>query len=256
MEREQPKQLDWQELIETALTMPGNMSDTYCRFYNYSFLNQCLLLMQGVHEPVATYKRWQAIGRQVLKGSKAAVIIRPITITRKNEDDEVESAFTRFKPVKCLFTYSQTEGDEFPPAEVPGWDLDTALSKLNIRRVPFLELDGNVQGISWGRNFAINPDPLGTTYHELGHVVLGHTEPDKAKQYALHRGVYEFQAEATAYLTMHELGVMGEEQASESRAYIQGWIRDERPGDAAIRQVFGATDQILRAGRQEIATIA
>jgi hypothetical protein len=49
---------------------------------------------------------------------------------------------------------------------------------------------------------------------------------------------------------------MGEEQASESRAYIQGWIRDERPGDAAIRQVFGATDQILRAGRQEIATIA
>jgi hypothetical protein len=36
-----------------------------------------------VREPVATYKRWQAIGRQVLKGSKAAEIVRPITITRK-----------------------------------------------------------------------------------------------------------------------------------------------------------------------------
>ena len=50
--------------------------------------------------------------------------------------------------------------------------------------------------------------------------------------------------------------MMGEEQASESRAYIQGWLRTECPSDVAIRQVFGATEQILRAGRQEIATIA
>jgi antirestriction protein ArdC len=246
------RELDWQALIETALTAPGHMGNTYSRFHQYSFMNQLLLLMQGVEGPVATYQRWKAIGRQVLKGSKAAEIVRPITITKKNDDGEVESSFTRFKFVRCIFGYNQTEGEELPPVETPGWDLDTALGRLDIRRVPFRELDGNIQGFSWGRNIAVNPvatDPLGTTHHELGHVVLGHTEPDKAAQYATHRGIFEFQAEATSYLTMHELGVMGEEQASESRAYIQGWICDERPNNLAIRQVFSATDQILRAGR-------
>jgi hypothetical protein len=192
--------------------------------------------------------------QQVLKGSRAAEIVRPITVTRKNDDGEVEATFTRFKPVRCLFTYSQTDGEELPPAEMPGWDLDRALDTLNIRRAPYTLLDGNIQGLSWGRNIAVNPvatDPLGTTYHELAHVVLGHTEPDKAAQYAVHRGIFEFQAEATSYLTMHELEVMGEDLASESRAYIQGWIRDERPNDLAIRQVFVATDQILRDGRPE-----
>src|SRR6266567_831963 len=70
--------IDWGKIIETALTTPGNVGNTYNRFYEYSFLNQIYLRMQGVQEPVATYKRWQAIGRQVLKGSKAKEIIRPV----------------------------------------------------------------------------------------------------------------------------------------------------------------------------------
>jgi hypothetical protein len=249
----QHREVDWQALIETALTAPGSIGSTYNRFYTYSFLNQILLLMQGVQEPVATYQRWKDIGRQVLRGSKAKEIVRPITVKKKDEDGEVEGTFTRFKLVKCLFKYSETEGDELPPAETPGWDLDTALNELNIKRVPFTMLDGNVQGFSHGREIAINPvatDPLGPTYHELGHVVLGHTEPARLTEYGTHRGVMEFQAEATSYLTMHELDVMGEDQASESRAYIQGWLQRERPSDVAIRQVFVATDQILRAGIQ------
>jgi N-terminal domain of anti-restriction factor ArdC len=191
------RELDWQSPIETALTAPGSIGNTYSRFHQYSFLNNLLLRMQGVEGPVATYDRWRSVGRQVLKGSKAAEIVRPITIAKKNDDGEVESSFTRFKFVRCIFGYNQTEGDELLPVETPGWDLNTALGQLDIKRVPFRELNGNVQGFSWGRNIAINPvatDPLGTTYHELGHVVLGHTEPDKATQYVLHRGVYEFQA--------------------------------------------------------------
>jgi len=37
--------------------------------------------------------------------------------------------------------------------------------------------------------------------------------------------------------------------ATHSRGYIQGWLKDERPPDKAIREVFSATDQILKAGR-------
>jgi hypothetical protein len=173
------RELDWEALIETALTAPGNLGSCYSRFHQYSFLNNLLLLMQGVEGPIATYDRWRSVGRQVMRGSKAAEIVRPITITKKNDDGDVESSYTKFKFVKCIFGYNQTEGKELPPAETPGWDLDTALLELDIKRMPFRELNGNIQGFSWGRNIAINPvvtDPLGTTYHELGHVVLGHTD--------------------------------------------------------------------------------
>ncbi|TMD69892.1 MAG: DUF1738 domain-containing protein, partial [Chloroflexi bacterium] len=74
--------IDWGKVIEEALTAPGNLGDTYNRFYQYSFFNQMLLRLQGVNEPVATYKKWQELGRQVLKGSRAKEIVRPIFAKR------------------------------------------------------------------------------------------------------------------------------------------------------------------------------
>lgn len=68
-------------------------------------------------------------------------------------------------------------------------------------------------------------------------------------EYSTHRGVFEFQAEATAYLSMKELDRLDEATATRSRGYIQDWLKGERPPDKAIRQVFAATDQILKAGR-------
>jgi N-terminal domain of anti-restriction factor ArdC len=67
--------IDWRATLAEALNAPGALGDTYTRFYNYSFLNQIRLMMQGVCEPVATYKRWQELGRQIRKGSKAKVVL-------------------------------------------------------------------------------------------------------------------------------------------------------------------------------------
>ena len=103
-----------------------------------------------------------------------------------------------------------------------------------------------------GKDIAINPfavHPNKTLMHELGHVVLGHTTPDMLEQYEQHRGIFEFQAEAMAHLTMNELGQLTDEMATHSRCYIQDWLRGERPPDKAIRDVFTATDKILKAGR-------
>lgn len=250
---ETTREIDWQALIETALTAPGHLGNVYNRFYSYSFMNQMLLLMQGVQEPVATYKRWQAMGRQVVKGAKAKEIVRPITVTRKNDDGEVEASFLRFKAVKCLFTVSQTEGDPLPPApELPEWSLPRALKQLDIREVPYQLLDGNTQGYSVDRRYAINPvavHPFKTTLHEVSHITAGHTVPEKLAEYLGHRGVYEFEAEGSAYLVANELQVLPEEQASGSRAYIQTWLQGERPAETSIRRVFATTDAILRAGR-------
>jgi antirestriction protein ArdC len=250
------RELDWTKMIEVALTLPGSTGDTYCRFYEYSFLNQILLAMQGVREPVATYKAWQSLGRQVRFNEKAYRIIRPIVVKRTREDaqgEEHEVAYRRFKEVACLFAVSQTDGDELPPVEPKGWDLPAALAALNVEQVPYESADGNMQGYSSERTFAINPvavNPTHTTFHELAHIVLGHTTADKLALYIAHRGVFEFEAEATAYLVMHELGLLDEAAASHSRAYIQGWLSGhEAPSDAVIRQVFQAVDKILKAGR-------
>lgn len=237
--------------MEEALTMPGRISSIYSRFYPYSFNNQVLLWMQGVTEPVATFKRWQEMKRQVKRGSKAKAILRPITIKLKDElDDQGQpKQLTKFKLVNCLFGASETEGDELPEYVPPTWSEEKAFAELDIKRAPFEMLDGNVQGYSFGRNVAISPVaayPVKTLFHELGHVVLGHTVGKQGEEY--HRGIAEFQAEATAYLCMNDQGLTEHFDAAASRGYIQSWLKGETPPDAAIREVFKAVDVILRAG--------
>ena len=238
--------------MEEALTVEGNIGNVYNRFYSYSFLNQIYLRMQGVREPVATYKRWQALGRHVVKGTRAKEVWRPIFVKRETEDGDIEERLTGFIRSRSVFALSDTAGAELPPVVLPHWDLNHALGKLAIRLVPFEELNGNVQGYSAGRDIAINPvavHPTKTLFHEMGHVVLGHTVADSASEYATHRGIMEFQAEATAYLTMNELEQLDAATASHSRGYIQHWLKTETPGEREIRLVFAATDAILKAGQ-------
>jgi len=244
--------LDWGELMKEALEMPGQRGNTYNRFYTYSFLNQLALSMQGVAEPVATYKRWQEMDRQVLKGSKAKAILRPVMFSKENEFGIKEQRIGGFKWVRCLFTLSETEGEDLPPYEPPEWSRARALASLAIQEIPYTNIVGNVQGYSTNREFAVNPIaayPLKTTIHELGHIVLKHTVAEPEARTANHVGIGEFQAEATAYLTMNELGARDQMDPAESRAYIQTWLGKDRPDDSQMRAVFTATDQILKAGR-------
>lgn len=249
---------EWSELLETALTMPGSMGSTYNRFYNYSFGNQILLFMQGVEEPVNTYKRWAAMNRQVLRGSKAKAIMLPLITKVRNDEGELEQRVTGFKLMNCLFGLSETEGEELPPYEPAEWSKERALGALGIREVAFQHPNGNTQGYSIGNEIAINPVaayPFKTLWHEMGHVVLKHTTDEGLEVYQEHRGVQEFQAESVAYLGMNELGATDQFDPSESRAYIQHWIRKERPPEPSIRQVFTATDRILSAGRAALSSL-
>ena len=241
------------ELMNEALTAPGRMSDTYSRFYEYSFSNQLWLRMQGAREPVASYKRWQSLGRQVVKGASGLYVLRPITIKSKMEVDEKgqPKTYTKFKPVKGAFVYSQTEGEPLEEPEPREWCKERALGALGIKSVAFTDLNGNTQGYSFDRNVAINPVakyPLKTLWHEVAHIEAGHTAPGVIEQYEQHRGLYEFEAESTAYLGMHELELDEYMNPAESRSYIHSWLRGETPPDSSIRKVFKLTDLILKAG--------
>lgn len=225
------------------------MSDTYNRFYNYSFTNQILLYMQGVNEPVATYKRWQEMDRQVKKGSKAKEIIRPIAY--KNKDTE-EMEIKGFHFVKCLFGLSETDGEELPPPEIKAWQYYTALNKLGITEIDFTMTNGNIQGYATGKQLAINPvatDKTATQLHEIAHIVLGHTNKENQSEYTTHRGIKEMQAETVAYILQNELYLAEPSALSESRAYIQGWLKDTTVPDIAIKEILRAVDKIIKAGK-------
>jgi hypothetical protein len=104
---------------------------------------------------------------------------------------------------RTTFPYSNTEGPEVEWPELPEWDWQDALAALDIEQVPFQMIDGNTQGYSFDRKVAVSPVavyPVKTAFHELAHVMLGHTTAAApADGEALCRGVREFQAEAVAY---------------------------------------------------------
>ena len=143
-----------------------------------------------------------------------------------------------------MFGLSDTDGDELPAVEVPGWDADAALAGLGIDRVPFADLDGNKQGYSYedeqGRYLAINPTaayPVKTLAHELAHLVLGHCKADDHT----HRGVEEFEAEGFAYLVCKELELISWDSA-ESRIYIQTLLGGTEATEEHIQRIFAAAD--------------
>ena len=185
--------IDWRATLTEALNAPGSLGTTYTRFYNYSFLNQIRLMMQGTREPVATYNRWVELGRQVRKGSKAKAVLAPIMVSRDAKDANGNAVIgsdakprkrqilVGFRDSRTVFGYSDTDGDDLPPEALPGWDTETALAALGVDRVAFNMLNGNAQGFSFqdhdGRHLAINPTaayPARTLLHELAHLVLGH----------------------------------------------------------------------------------
>ena len=209
-------------------------------------------MMQGVHEPVATFKRWQEIGRQVRKGSKAKMVLAPIMVSRTEDDKNGQTVkrqiLVGFRDSRTVFSLSDTDGDDLPPVTLPGWDADTALAALGIDRVPFDMIDGNVQGYAYqddkGKHLALNPiaaHPAKTTFHEMAHLTLGHCKQDDVT----HRGIEEFEAEATAYLLAKELELI-EWDAAESRAYIAGWLGRKETTDYNASRISQPSTRFLR----------
>ena len=63
-------------LLQRAVLDPGAISEVYRQFHSFSLGNQLLAMSQcharGIAPgPMATYPRWQELGRQVRKGEKA-----------------------------------------------------------------------------------------------------------------------------------------------------------------------------------------
>jgi antirestriction protein ArdC len=254
--------VSWAALLDEAVKKPGFIHEAYNRFHNYSLGNQLLALFQcferGIRPgPLATFPKWQELGRYVRKGEKALTLCMPLTCKRtktvKNDDgtdQEEEFPFTHFTYKAHWFVLAQTDGTEYQPPAIPEWNEERALAALDIRRVPFEDLDGNTQGYAKrGRRIAVSPIaalPVKTLFHEVGHVMLGHTvESDLSDTERTPREIREMEAEAVSLLCCESLGLPGAEY---SRGYIQSSGQGQTFTERSAQRIFHAADQILRAG--------
>ena len=152
---------------------------------------------------------------------------------------------------------AQTDGKDVEPLTIPAWDRLRALETLGIVEESFTGTDGNCQGYARQRSIAVSPVaelPHKTRFHELAHVVLGHTAEAEAgltDSDMTPRSLREVEAEAVALVCLEALGLPGAEHC---RGYIQHW--NERRGaepipERSAQRIFKAADQVLKAGNAE-----
>ena len=252
-------------LLRSAVNEPGTLSAAYRQFHSFSLGNQLLAMFQ-CHErglkpgPMATFPKWKELGRHVRKGEKALTLCMPLTLKRRPEadadgaegaDDDI-ATFVRFVYRARWFVLAQTEGEELPASSIPTWDAERALSTLDVVEVPFDHTDGNTLGYARQRSIAINPlNPLPhkTRFHELAHVLLGHTADGvQSDGEVTPRNLRECEAESVALLCCAALQLPGLE---ESRGYIQlWWGQGNAIPERSAQAVLKVADQILKAGAE------
>lgn len=249
------------DLLNRALGEPGIVSRAYSAFHGYSIGNQILALVQCAERgimpgPIATSMGWKEKGRYVRKGEKAITLCQPVTIKRNvdHEDAKHADVFTRFIYRPHWFLLSQTDGQDVQAPTTPVWNQVRALETLAVTEEPFTATDGNCQGYARQRTIAVSPLaelPHKTRFHELAHVVLGHTSEAEAgltDSEMTPRSLREVEAEAVALVCLEALGLPGAEHC---RGYIQVW--NQRRGaepipERSAQRIFKAADHILKAG--------
>ncbi len=247
-------QIRWQQLLDEAVNKPGSILEAYSNFHRYSIGNCVLAMMQcngrGIQAgPMATYNRWKELGRHVKRGEKALMLCMPVTVKKKSDSDDPELR-TVFVYRNRWFVLSQTEGDDFQPDPIPGWNKERALSELEITEETFTHPDGNAPGYATKGAISVNPLaqlPYKTLFHELAHNILGHVaEGEMSDGEHLSRNLREAEAESVALLCCEALALDGAEYC---RGYIQNWLKGADIPERSAQRIFSAADRILKAGQ-------
>ena len=255
-------QFNLSALLLNALDDDAIISQAYSSFHNYSLLNQSLAAFQlmlrfGKLSPIASYKAWQEKGRQVKKNEKAIALYMPVIFKKKNNetDQDTESnddeVYTKIILRNNWFCLDQTEGEEYiPEIKIPSWNAEKAMAVLDIVEIHFDSVNGNCMGFAKNNQIAINPlNPLKhkTRFHEMAHILLGHTKDTYLSENAdLPKSIKEVEAEGVAFLMLNLLNLDGKK---ESRGYIQGWLQGNPISEESAKRIFTVTDKLFKAGQ-------
>jgi antirestriction protein ArdC len=249
------------EFFKMQLKETGTLSADYHMFkHTLSIGNSIAVAWQAAIRglelgPTAPYSEWQEKGRQVKKGEKGLYVLHPNTRTGTREDkktgEEEEYTFTTFFWKATRYLLCQTDGEPLPEPDFKDWDIGKAMCIIEVEPEAY-HGSGSSMGYCHERYFAINPlghHQAATTFHELAHIVLGHTEEGWLDDTAdrTPRNLREFEAEGTAMLV---LDILGEKDHTESVGYMKNWFASgaEDPPEKSIRKIMKAADTIVKAG--------
>lgn len=227
---------------------------TMAKFHNYSFNNTMLIAMQRPDATLVTsYKNWQSMGRQVMKGEKGITIIAPAPYKKMKEKEvldenqrpimgtdgkpkteKVEVTVPHFKAV-TVFDIAQTSGEpiqtlapELLTAAVQDFDsFMQAIQKISPVPIRFDEIDGNANGYYHNADKEIvikkglsESQTLKTAIHETAHAKLHDREIMESLGVEKDRLTKEVEAESVAYCVYSSFGL---DTSDYSFPYIAGW---------------------------------
>lgn len=227
---------------------------TMAKFHNYSFNNTMLIAMQRPDATLVTsYKNWQSMGRQVMKGEKGITIIAPTPYKKMKEKEvldenqrpimgtdgkpkteQVEVTVPHFKAV-TVFDIAQTSGEpiqtlapELLTAAVQDFDsFMQAIQKISPVPIRFDEIDGNANGYYHNADKEIvikkglsESQTLKTAIHETVHAKLHDREIMESLGVEKDRLTKEVEAESVAYCVCSSFGL---DTSDYSFPYIAGW---------------------------------
>lgn len=250
----------------------ANFLKVMAKFHGYSLNNALLILMQCPEASlVASYKKWQTMGRQVKKGEKAITILCPCfqkyqrkvrdkdgnpVLDEDGKEKKEEISFANFRPGK-VFDISQTEGEPIEtlePKELSAsvTDADAFIQKLiSVSPVPvfFEDIDDGAKGYFSPSQEKIvvqkgMPDlqTLKTLIHESAHARLHNKEA--MENHEKDRQTKEVEAESVAYCVLTAFGF---DTSEYSFPYIAGWSsgRDMKELKASLDIIRITSGQII-----------
>ncbi len=201
--------------------------------------------------------RWLGVLRDFLDNGRRSrpaaqgtfVPPRPSPITRQRRP---ERAPAQGAEVPLMFLIKgrrpPAEGEDVPPIAPPTWDAERALAALNVTEVPFDGTNGDRLGYAQGLSIAVSPVgplPHKTRFHELAHVLLGHTAESEQHGELTPRNLRECEAEAVAMMCCAALDLPGVESGGR---YIWQWWGPGKIPKRSAQRIQKAVDQILKAG--------
>lgn len=230
------------------------------RFPHYSARNIALIEQQApAARFVASFGFWRALGRPVLKGSKAHVWICAYRPKKTGEDarreDGAPAADGGFFGYVPVFTDAQTDEGGAP---LPGLNLTAEhdgapaiLARLLAAcpvPVSFAKL-GGPRGRTDGARIQIDPDACGsvaqqclTVLHEWAHVALHFGSERVATPEG--RADRELEADACAYVMG---GVLGIDATAKVKDYIEIWGGNAVKLRAALDRIMGTVKGMVQA---------
>ena len=248
---------------------------TMAKFHNYSFNNTMLIAMQRPDATLVTsYKNWQSMGRQVMKGEKGITIIAPAPYKKMKEKEvldknqrpimgtdgkpkteKVEVTVPHFKAV-TVFDIAQTSGEpiqtlapELLTAAVQDFDsFMQAIQKISPVPIRFDEINGNANGYYHNVDKEIvikkglsESQTLKTAIHETAHAKLHDREIMESLGVEKDRLTKEVEAESVAYCVCSSFGL---DTSDYSFPYIAGWsssreMKEMKASMDAIRKTAG-----------------